>query len=260
MEKSPNQNNDVTENSSETKKSIFIPKETMKRLLLDIKDIIKEPLHDQFIYYKHSDEDMLVGYAMIIGPEDSLYFGGYYFFKFDFPINYPHSPPSVTYLTNDGETRFHPNLYKTGKVCLSILNTWRGEQWTGCQTIKSVLLTIMSVMDKKPLLHEPGITESHFDFNKYKNIIEYKNIDFSIIRILNNYKINTIVMEYKDYFYPFMVLAFEKNAKKINEFLLLPNKPNGIHTTSIYTMHININYENTLRNFKSLMEKMKIEN
>ena len=33
----------------------------------------------------------------------------------------------LTYLTNDGNTRFHPNLYRNGKVCLSVLNTWRGK-------------------------------------------------------------------------------------------------------------------------------------
>lgn len=53
----------------------------------------------------------------------------------------------------------HPNMYKNRKVCVSILNTWRGEQWSGCQTIKSVLLTLMSLLDSKPLLNEPGITE-----------------------------------------------------------------------------------------------------
>ena len=118
----------------------FIPKETMKRLLLDVKEMIKTPLYDQGIYYKHSEKDILKGYAMIIGPEDSLYQGGFYFFRFEFPVNYPHSPPVVIFLTNDFETRMHPNLYKKGKVCLSIINTWKGEQWTGCQTIKSILL------------------------------------------------------------------------------------------------------------------------
>ena len=39
--------------------------------------------------------------------------------------------------TSGGQVRFNPNLYSTGKVCLSILGTWRaehsGEQWSAVQ-------------------------------------------------------------------------------------------------------------------------------
>ena len=34
-----------------------------------------------------------------------------YFFEFKFPTNYPFSPPNVIYNTNDGRTRFNPNLF-----------------------------------------------------------------------------------------------------------------------------------------------------
>ena len=81
-------------------------------------------------------------------------------FEFNFPTNYPMSPPKLNYLTNDGSTRFHPNLYRNGKVCLSVLNTWRGEGWTSCQTIRSVLLILVTLFHNKPLLNEPGITEN----------------------------------------------------------------------------------------------------
>jgi ubiquitin-protein ligase len=67
---------------------------------------------------------MLLGYAYICGPKDSMYFGGNYFYKFEFPYDYPHRPPKMTFMNTDGKTRFHPNMYKTGKICLSILNTW----------------------------------------------------------------------------------------------------------------------------------------
>ena len=39
----------------------FISKETMNRLLKDVKQIIKNPLIDQGIYYVHDDTDMLKG-------------------------------------------------------------------------------------------------------------------------------------------------------------------------------------------------------
>ena len=118
----------------------FVREQTVKRLIRDIVSLHKQPLIKQGIYYQHDDENMLVGYAMIIGPQDTPYEHGFFFFKFIFPDNYPLNPPKVVYMTNDGKTRFHPNLYRNGKTCLSILNTWKGESWTSCQTIRSILL------------------------------------------------------------------------------------------------------------------------
>ena len=56
--------------------SNFISKDTINRLIRDVKQIIKSPLTDNGIYYIHDDVDILKGYAMIIGPSDTPYFGG----------------------------------------------------------------------------------------------------------------------------------------------------------------------------------------
>ena len=83
---------------------------TQRRLIKDIKEIIKNPLTDNGIYYTHDEENMLKGYALIIGPSDSIYEDGFYFFEFFFPKDYPFSPPKVIFHTGDGVTRFNPNL------------------------------------------------------------------------------------------------------------------------------------------------------
>ena len=59
---------------------IFISRDTQHRLISDIKDIVCNPLTDQGIFYAHDEEDMLKGYALIIGPPDSLYADGNYLF------------------------------------------------------------------------------------------------------------------------------------------------------------------------------------
>lgn len=168
----------------ENNDSIILKKDTITRLIKDVKEIIKHPLTSHGIYYKHHEEDILKGYALIIGPPDTPYENGYYLFKLTFPQNYPHSPPKVKYFTNDGSTRFNPNLYKCGKVCLSILNTWRGDQWSACQSISSVLLALCTVFNDKPLLNEPGILECHPDFELYNKLIQYKNYEFAMLHIL----------------------------------------------------------------------------
>ena len=162
----------------------FVKKDALRRIVSDIKDLRLNPLTAHGIYYEHDEVDVLKGRALIIGPADTPYADGFYLFKFEFPANYPHAPPMVQFCTGDGVTRFNPNLYRTGKVCLSILNTWKGEPWSGCQTISSVLLAICTVLNAEPLLNEPGITKAHRDFHTYNAILTYKNIEVAIFDML----------------------------------------------------------------------------
>ena len=194
----------------------FISKETINRLLKDVKHIFKNPLTENGIYYIHDDTDMMKGYALIIGPEDTPYFGGNYFFEFTYPMDYPHSPPKVTYWTNGNQIRFNPNLYTCGKVCVSILNTWRGDQWTSCHTISTVLLTLCTLLCKEPLLNEPGVTKHHHDMEPYDEIIQFANLDIAICDIVS--KKSGIFMPFFNNFYPFIKENFIKNFDKIMEF------------------------------------------
>ena len=197
--------------TDEKKNNIIISKETARRLIKDVRDIIKHPLTENGIYYTHHETDIMSGYALIIGPEDTLYEDGFYLFEFIFPHDYPHTPPKVIYHTNDGITRFHPNLYRNGKVCLSILNTWKGETWTSCQSIRTVLLTLVTLFHNKPLLNEPGLTESHRDFNTYNEIIKYKNLEVAIMSILQEKCLPECFYSYKS----IMIDHFKKNYKRI---------------------------------------------
>ena len=214
--------------------------ETIKRLLKDVRQIIKHPLTDNGIYYSHDDTDMTKGYAMIIGPSDTPYFGGYYFFKFDYPIDYPFSPPKVTYMTNDGMTRFNPNLYKCGKVCVSILNTWSGDKWSSCQTINSILLTLCSLLNEAPLENEPGQGKSSRDFIPYQKSIEFKNIDFAICDMFLKNKIP----EPFQMFYPFMKENFIINYDKLLTYVQSKSNEKSTQNVGIYNMSTNIDYSN----------------
>jgi len=166
------------------KKNVVLTRGMQRRLVNDIKDIIKNPLTDHGIYYVHDEVDILKGYALIIGPSDTIYENGFYFFEFHFPQDYPFSPPKLVFRTSGDNIRFHPNLYRNGKVCLSIINTWKGEGWTSCQTIQSILLILVTLFHNKSLLNEPGVTEKHRDFKNYHKIIEYKNYDIAVNSIL----------------------------------------------------------------------------
>ena len=192
-------------------KKEFMPPKNQKRLLRDVARMIKNPLTDNGIYYVHDSENMLKGYALIFGPDDSLYRYGSYMFEFTYPTQYPFVPPKVTYLTNDGTTRFNPNLYRNGKVCISLLNTWKGEQWTSCQTIKSILLSLVSLLHNEPLLNEPGITSDHNDFRSYHEIIEFKNYEIAINGMVNQTKLPHAFFD----FHPIIKKYFPKKKSLI---------------------------------------------
>ena len=229
--------------------SIFISKDTISRLLKDVKQIIKNPLTEQGIYYVHDDVDMLKGYAMIIGPSETPYFGGFYFFEFTYPNNYPHSPPKVKYCVNSNNIRFNPNLYTSGKVCVSLLNTWKGDQWTSCQTISTVLLTLCTLLCNDPLLNEPGVSKTHSDMKNYNEIIEFSNLNIAVCDLVTKKK--EIYLNFFDYFYPFIKENFNKNYDKFIEYTknkckLFEDNPKFILTTSYYSMTVEIDYTKIL--------------
>eukprot|EP00667_Euglena_gracilis_P003849 EG_transcript_3862 len=99
--------------------------------------------------------------ALIMGPSETPYHFGFYFFDLRFLPTYPNDPPKVKITTTDyGRTRFNPNLYADGKVCLSILGTWRGEAtevWRSSYSIGYVLNAVQSlIMNSCPYHNEPG--------------------------------------------------------------------------------------------------------
>jgi ubiquitin-conjugating enzyme E2 Z len=239
----------------------IICKDTIHRLIKDIKQIIQSPLVENGIFYKHDEEDMLKGYALIIGPEDTPYHGGYYLFELFFPNDYPHSPPKVMFCTNGENIRFNPNLYITGKVCVSLLNTWRGDQWTSCQTISTVLLTLCSLLCKNPLLNEPGINDQNIDLFSYNEIIEFSNISIAVCDIVD--KKPFVFLDKFEIFYKNIIDHFQLNYQKHIAFIenKLSNeifKNNYRIRTEIYRLSVNINYKELLKKINKTMEMVKL--
>lgn len=130
--------------------------------------------------------------AVIVGPAETPYHDGLFFFDIIFPSDYPSQPPvcdwwwctvlfhnhclaegldywywnamqDVHY--HSGGLRLNPNLYACGKVCLSLLNTWSGsknEKWCPRKsTMLQVLVSIQGlVLNAKPYFNEPGYEKS----------------------------------------------------------------------------------------------------
>ena len=123
--------------------------------------------------------------AMLEGPENGPYWGGFFFFAVEYPLDYPSKPPTLTFLSGDGTTRLHPNMYINGKVCLSMLNTWAGEKWTACMRILNVLVVLRSRLSELPLLHEPGIPASHPAVIPYTEAIRHATFRIAVLGLFD---------------------------------------------------------------------------
>ena len=71
------------------------------------------------------------------------------------------------YLQKPIKIRFNPNLYTSGKVCLSMLNTWKGPGWVPTNTVSNILVAIQAlVFNQEPLRNEPGFEKFRLKRNK----------------------------------------------------------------------------------------------
>lgn len=233
-----------------------ITKEAINRLLKDVRQILKHPLTENGIYYVHDETDILKGYAMIVGPSETPYFGGYYFFEFFYPCDYPFSPPKVKYMTNNGFTRFNPNLYKCGKVCVSILNTWTGDKWSSCQTINSLLLTLCSLLNDKPFLNEPGQTEKSKDYIAYQKSVTFANINYAVCDVVLN-KTGQIPASFL-VFYKDMVKLFFKNFDELLSFVETKKDVIEDLVVIIYSMTTRIDYNKLKTKLENVHKILKM--
>lgn len=88
---------------------------------------------------------------LMIGDEDRWYGGGFFRARLSFPPEYPHLPPKMKFET----PIWHPNIYKSGEVCISILHPPEddrygyesaAERWSPVQTPETILLSVVSML------------------------------------------------------------------------------------------------------------------
>jgi ubiquitin-protein ligase len=160
----------------------MITPQASRRLLKDIQRAQEKIMEEQGIYYMYQEDRIDKGFALIEGPENTPYEGCLLLFSFSFPTDYPFSPPKVLFLTSDGKTRFHPNLYVDGKVCLSILGTYSGPTWSGTQSLSTVLLSILALLDNNPLTHEPAFEKGTLLDSRHKQYADC--VEHNMVRLM----------------------------------------------------------------------------
>jgi ubiquitin-protein ligase len=189
--------------------------QAQKRILKDVKDIMRQPLVEEGVYYIHDEDNMMKGYVMIRANDDSPFRHGFFFFEIIFPFDYPTHPPKVLFYTGDGNMRFHPNLYTNGKVCLSILNTWHGEQWSSSMTLRSILVTLTTLFDWKCLLMEPGVKNKVL-IKQYDDFVRFKTFEIAFSDQVIRKCVETTIW---NSFYPIIERYVRENRENIEKDL-----------------------------------------
>ncbi|KAJ8146072.1 hypothetical protein OXX80_011487 [Metschnikowia pulcherrima] len=107
--------------------------------------------------------------GIMVLNKESLYYGGYFKGRMRFPADYPFSPPNFCFTP----PIFHPNVYKDGRLCISILHEGGdpisglpdAETWSPAQTAESVLISIISLLED-PNLNSPANMDACWLFRK----------------------------------------------------------------------------------------------
>ncbi|RFU81237.1 ubiquitin-conjugating enzyme [Trichoderma arundinaceum] len=98
-----------------------------------------------------SEDDLLHWECLIQGPEGTPFEGGVFPAELKFPKDYPLAPPTMKFLAD----MWHPNVYPSGLVCISILHPpgddpnhyeHASERWSPIQSVEKILISVMSML------------------------------------------------------------------------------------------------------------------
>ncbi|XP_058070172.1 SUMO-conjugating enzyme SCE1-like [Magnolia sinica] len=98
--------------------------------------------------------NLMVWHCTIPGKQGTDWEGGFFPITLHFSEDYPSKPPKCKF----PQGFFHPNVYPSGTVCLSILNEDSG--WRPAITVKQILVGIQDLLDQ-PNPADPAQTDGY---------------------------------------------------------------------------------------------------
>eukprot|EP00238_Polyblepharides_amylifera_P003516 CAMPEP_0196575790 /NCGR_PEP_ID=MMETSP1081-20130531/5197_1 /TAXON_ID=36882 /ORGANISM="Pyramimonas amylifera, Strain CCMP720" /LENGTH=161 /DNA_ID=CAMNT_0041894197 /DNA_START=123 /DNA_END=611 /DNA_ORIENTATION=- len=118
-----------------------------------------------FVAKPQSSEDgslnLLVWDCIVPGKKNAAWDGAFLPITLRFSEEYPEKPP----LAHFPQGFFHPNIYPSGKVCLSILNEEKG--WKPSLSVKQILTGIQDLLDN-PNNDDPAQESAYHMLNRSK--------------------------------------------------------------------------------------------
>ena len=107
-------------------------------------------------------------------------------------------------------------------------------------------MNLVSLLNNTPLLNEPGVTENSSDYPKYNKIIQYENINFAILKFLDDKYFVGGFEDFHQIYKNYMKENYDRIMEKITN---LQNEKQEDVTVHIYRMRTNINYSKLLEKY-----------
>ncbi|KAK8802424.1 hypothetical protein WA588_005393 [Blastocystis sp. NMH] len=118
--------------------------------------------------------DLKTWKCIIPGRKGTIWENGKFHLQMMFPDDYPSVPPKCVFKP----VLFHPNVYPSGTVCLSILNPKKSEfGWRPSISVKEILLGIQHLLES-PNWADPAQAEPVMVYNKSEKEYEKKVVEF----------------------------------------------------------------------------------
>jgi ubiquitin-conjugating enzyme E2 G1 len=154
---------------------------SLKRLKIEYETIIKEP--NYYYSININPNNFYIWNILMIGPPETLFDGALIKCSLSFPKEYPTKPPIFKF----NDKIFHPNVYNDGKICISILHEGIdeygyehiSERWNPSHNVDSILMSILSLLDK-PNFDSPANIDASIMWQN--NIKEYKEIIYKYVK------------------------------------------------------------------------------
>ncbi|KAH9499986.1 Ubiquitin-conjugating enzyme E2 T [Bulinus truncatus] len=97
--------------------------------------------------------------AQIVGASSTPYEGGVFQLEIQIPDRYPFEPPRIRFVT----PIYHPNIDKSGRICMDTLKVPPKGTWRPCLNIATVLMMIRVLMGE-PGSEDPLMTDIWQEF------------------------------------------------------------------------------------------------
>ncbi|KAH3758691.1 ubiquitin-conjugating enzyme E2 [Pelomyxa schiedti] len=143
-------------------------------LTKQLKDLAKDPVEGFCV--EVINDNLFEWRIWLEGPSETVYEGAVYELKMTYPADYPMMPPKLKFVSEF----WHPNVYKDGKVCISILHPpgedamsgeLASERWLPTQNVSSIILSVVSML-AAPNFSSPANVDASVEWRNRPDLFE----------------------------------------------------------------------------------------
>ncbi|KAJ8120140.1 hypothetical protein O1611_g10440 [Lasiodiplodia mahajangana] len=215
----------------------------LKRMMSEV-PMLREEKPEYAVFF---EKDNIMSFnAYITAPDDSVYRHKLLKVHINIPDDYPDVNPEVKFFSF-GEARIHPNFYLTGGICLDLLGTTKGRQWSPDFNVHALLMSIRYHLDNDPWKHE--MLSKWQPESRYRVYVRYVTWEAMLL----NYFFSEEFVPAQLYIAKFIR---ERAARMMEDFFLerTINKRVIYLDNDLYQCEVEVDYETLLLNLRTAIQ------